>query len=670
MNNDMHQCDDDPKEREIIVQTPFEVSTSNVPNVGTTMSGVILNIRKTTTTEDGRDNERCTSRSIHSNGNSKESSGPQYNNDSRMQDIRDRNRTTHKRRKAYVHELQAMVESLQSERNEEIRQRLFAEHRMNDVQTVRRNVMATFLNYHACYQTDVRKWSMILEDTFWLKQPITPFRSFRRSEIEKECRVSRGLEAIINDSASLSVMLESIGCHSSRWIRIKREKFLQLEESRRCPSRKKPSCVERQDSRLQHAVSSLTTSSDSSRNREELNQIVTTSHCNQNMTNDSISNHNKVSSSSGGSGGSGGSGSDGGTNGSNDVHNYQHRSILNKRKNDISSPDESPVEDTSDTSSHGTDNKRHTSSDLSSSEYDSDRQFAQTCRKTDSNGETFANFKNKIRAPTNVSPNGNVYNQVHQESSRISSSNVIENRNDTATNGPHVIATDVGDGSSDSDSSTIPKIKGRYHFNDDEIMITDDVLMCPFVFRTQNAVLCGAMAECVMPGMLRARFSDCNKLHSIELIYDAMGFMQQLERASGNDSTTHVIPGSLDMALSPNGNEGRVITLAHPPYSIVNVNEVWTRITGYTQMENEGHGYLQLIEGDATIADAKNCTGKPIYSLEYVSNGQPACSTNIHYDRNGRDFIEFVCSYPLTNSMDEITHILHVSRELPSFFLT
>jgi hypothetical protein len=68
-----------------------------------------------------------------------------------------------------------------------------------------------------------------------------------------------------------------------------------------------------------------------------------------------------------------------------------------------------------------------------------------------------------------------------------------------------------------------------------------------------------------------------------------------------------------------------------------------------------------------TIADAKHRVGKPSHTFDKVAKGQPACSTNVHYDRNRRDFIEFYCSFPLTNSADEITHILHVTRELPSF---
>jgi hypothetical protein len=232
-------------------------------------------------------------------------------------------------------------------------------------------------------------------------------------------------------------------------------------------------------------------------------------------------------------------------------------------------------------------------------------------------------------------------------------------------NGPAVVAHDAD--ASSEEAYKLPTIKGCYHINEDDMILMEDVLMCPFVFRSHDAVVCGAYSECAMPGMLRAVFSSRNKLKSLEFVYDAMGIMQQLERASGNEGSAQIIPGSLEMALAPNSCEARVITLAQAPYLIVNVNDVWTRITGYTQMEVEGKEYLALIEGEGSVPEAKVRPGRPPHKLSEVAKGRPACSTNIHYDRDGRDFVEFVCSYPLTSATDEITHILHVSRELPSF---
>ena len=216
--------------------------------------------------------------------------------------------------------------------------------------------------------------------------------------------------------------------------------------------------------------------------------------------------------------------------------------------------------------------------------------------------------------------------------------------------GPAVISGDV-ETSSSSSSRGRPQIRAYYHVNEDDMILMDDVLMCPFVFRTQDAVLCGSLAECVMPGMLRGSFSPRNKLLSMELVYDAMGFMQQLERASGCEVAAQIIPGSLEMALSPSTSEARVITLAESPFLIVNVNEAWTRMTKYTQMEAEGLELWSLLQGGNCGEDenGNKSIGNPNKAnIEDLLEGRPTCSTRVHYDKEGREFVDFICSYPLT----------------------
>jgi PAS domain-containing protein len=187
----------------------------------------------------------------------------------------------------------------------------------------------------------------------------------------------------------------------------------------------------------------------------------------------------------------------------------------------------------------------------------------------------------------------------------------------------------------------VERISAFYAVNEDDMSILDDVLMCPFVFRTQNAVLCGALTDCVVPGMLRANFSKNNKLLSMELVFDAMGFMQQLDGANGGNINAQVIPGSLEMALVPCPNEARVITEATSPYRVIHVNEQWTRLTSYTQTEAEGKPLLHLLQCDSSGSGADE-------SLEDVTNGRPACSTSIHHRKIGKSFVDFMCSYPLT----------------------
>lgn len=107
----------------------------------------------------------------------------------RARQNRDRNReharSTRLRKKAYVQKLKELVEGLHAERTEEVRQRRVAIQHLAEMQNVRRGVVRSFLRFHSNYETDPRKWETILEDNFWLKQPVTPYRSFRRTEIEQ-----------------------------------------------------------------------------------------------------------------------------------------------------------------------------------------------------------------------------------------------------------------------------------------------------------------------------------------------------------------------------------------------------------------------------------------------------------------------------------------------------
>lgn len=205
-----------------------------------------------------------------------------------------------------------------------------------------------------------------------------------------------------------------------------------------------------------------------------------------------------------------------------------------------------------------------------------------------------------------------------------------------------------------------------YAINEDDMIMIEDVMMCPFVYRTKNAVLCGALTDCIMSGMLRAQFSKSQKLLSAELVYDSMGFMQQLDMANGGGIPAQVIPNSLEMALSPCTYEARVITEAKAPYSILHVNDAWTALTNYTQLDCEGEQLFSLLKGENTDPNAGLRPGCPIHSFEEVARGRAACSTNIHYGKSNKTFLNFMCSYPLTNESNEITHLVHVCTELPN----
>lgn len=702
---------------------------------------------------------------------------------------RDRNReharSTRLRKKAYVMKLKELVEGLHSERTEESRKRRVAVQHLAEVQGVRRAVVRSFLRFHSSYESDSRKWSTLVEDEFWFKQPVTPYRSFRRVEIEQDCRISRGIEAMISDAASMSVMTECIGSRSTRWMQIKREE-VRHRDPLRLGSSNMPQSITGQGSRLNHAISSLSSSSGSSNNSGgEEDRCATRKHQSQHLSTsglmqqgqvgvDGVPSANNVSSSSGS-----GSGSDSGKNinPSNEYHDYHAQPLPDPMLGD--SEESGAADDSagdSNNSMNGNANGANggkVSSDSSSGDEDKSTEQGASKRRKSEEAQINSNNKHTILEqvpingveatvaftagaaaartigsglPLNIAKSGGISHTVRAVAAppkqsgnvrlstapaivlppfmgigkRLTVANpcvtaivppppLVSHTSDVpcaasipkhtpkvAMMAPTAVSLSTGryslsasDGGvsnafgsasvcgtatnivHDADSSSShslkqsPQIRAYYHVNEDDMILTEDVLMCPFIFRSQDAVLCGALAECVMPGMLRARFSSRNKLMSLEMVYDAMGYMQQLERASGSEGNAQIIPGSLEMALSPNTNESRVITLAKSPFLIVSVNEAWTRTTKYTQMEVEGKEF-NILHGEQTNHDAGMRKGKPFHKFDEVAKGRCACSTNIHYDKEGKEFIDFVCSYPLTNAHDDITHILHISKELPA----
>jgi hypothetical protein len=660
--------------------------------------------------------------------NDDEASGPgkgkkeELSQEEKVKQNRERNReharSTRLRKKAYVQKLKELVEALHAERTEEVRKRRVAVQHLSEVQGVRRAVVRSFLRFHSNYESDPRKWMTILEDDFWFKQPVTPYRSFRRAEVEQECRICRGAEAVIADAASVSVMVEGIGSRSSRWIQLKREEVL----SRDGGSAHMPHSIDGDSARLHHAVSSLSSSSGSSNGsgREEKRQKMLTANQMGDGTS-GIAGPKKVSSSSGSS-----SESRRRKLQSNDFHDYHAPALPDPKLGD--SEESSPIDDSPEDSNNSLngaadvgigDGIKHISTDSSSGDEDKLSDIAvkpPKRRKLDDSNNKQSSLPPNIAkrggiahnvrpiagppprmtnsrlnlAPATVLPpfvgigkkapvplaavNATtavgaalIHNRAtnvsgslaegHQHGAQVGATTVSSSSTTGAAvapgglavaslGGPSVIAADAGDTSSSS-SNTTPQIRAYYHVNEDDMLLTEDVLMCPFIFRSQDAVLCGALSECIMPGMMRAHFSQRNKLHSFEMVYDAMGFMQQLERACGADNLPQVVAGSLEMALAPNMHEARVITLARAPFLIVSVNEAWTRCTKYTQMEVEGRE-LNILNGRRTSTDALHRPNKPIHKFDEVAKGCPACSSNIYYDKDGRDFVAFVCSYPLT----------------------
>ena len=54
-------------------------------------------------------------------------------------------------------------------------------------------------------------------------------------------------------------------------------------------------------------------------------------------------------------------------------------------------------------------------------------------------------------------------------------------------------------------------------------------LMCRWMMKAENGVVSGALCDLVTEGMMYCRFSPTDKLLSVELIFDVMSVMQQLQ---------------------------------------------------------------------------------------------------------------------------------------------
>jgi hypothetical protein len=522
--------------------------------------------------------------------------------------------------------------------------------------------------------------------------------------------VSRGVEAVMADAASICVMIEGVGSRSARWMQIKREDFF-LKEEERTGTKHLPPNIVRQPS---HAVSSLSSSSGASNNGSSDARLIAASPATDKSMGDAKSDSGASVSKNSSSGSSNESLQNQQASGG--FHDYHAQplpdpKLADSERSSSSTSDDSPEDSNSILSGDDASMTSMTAINDSRSHKRRKGDDGQVLQ-VPPEAKTAAAAISSSSLPLNIAKKGGISHNIRPvltnpsvartenprlstapltalppftgigkrsqlpvmppavtksidaalpsephalvvDSTRIGIPDRFPNTdpvksggvptNVPALDGPDVIAGDV-ETSPNNSSQNRPQIRAYYHLNEDAMILMEDVLMCPFLFKTHDAVVGGALAECVMPGMLRANFSAKNKLASMEMVYDAMGFMQQLERASGSEVTAQIIPGSLEMALSPTASEARVITLAEPPFLIVNVNEVWTRMTKYSQMEVEGQELFGLLQGE-------NSEGQPgigAYNLDDMTQGRCTCSTRLHYDKEGREFVDFVSSYPLT----------------------
>ncbi len=84
-------------------------------------------------------------------------------------------------------------------------------------QTTRKNVIRLLLSNRASNVMDRDRWSSIIDEQHTLTLPITPYRSFNRGEIHGGHRVVKGIDALLTDTASLALLVESVGQGTEQW---------------------------------------------------------------------------------------------------------------------------------------------------------------------------------------------------------------------------------------------------------------------------------------------------------------------------------------------------------------------------------------------------------------------------------------------------------------------
>jgi len=720
-------------------------------------------------------------------------------------------RSTRARKKAYVNKLKELVEHLHMERTEEARKRRVAASTLAELTRMRKGVVLKFLELHSNATTDPNQFMTILEPTCWFRQPITPYRWFNRAEIIAENRVSNGIPAIIADCASMGVMITNIGCRSSRWSSLRRCEFLgpmglihmNMNSNNGCSITGGSAASSHLQHVVrgapQHAISSL--SSNTCDNDGDSSGQSSAPECHSHSNSSSGNNNSKNSKKSKSSKNSS-------SNNGNLLHDYHAQPLPDPLLSDDCSDDSNASNNNNNTTSNASNNNNGKKSALSVSttggvtSLDSSASIGantnRNCNSTIATTSTSTNAHNITNTNTTTTTSNHLNSlgvagrkpapmiplppfvglgkrsAVHMPlpiaPAPIKGNNAAGTTTINGTTLTKRLKVDHGNSNgrsnvkANNNTCNAPKMTSTvatYNLNQDDMLLTGNTLMCPFTFRTRNGIHQGALAEVIQPGMLRVTFSPSNnRLSSIEMVFDAMGFMQQLERANGspaavsasahtntntntntsnstatadaNSSSTcnnsigmdneHdsgsnsdvcssnnnnpnnpnaintaseslVVPNGLEMALQPNP-EARVITLADPPYSIVSVNEGFVRLAKYTQLDAEGKTIDDLLSTSSKVEvnvnvnsnnknnmppPDSNCNTSPSSSLNVSSkqaltlssallsrgdSTHPCTTTLLHTDKKGKSFANFISSYPLTNAANQVTHLLHVCREL------
>ena len=201
------------------------------------------------------------------------------------------------------------------------------------------------------------------------------------------------------------------------------------------------------------------------------------------------------------------------------------------------------------------------------------------------------------------------------------------------------------------DRSRFPtaSIEFRFTLVSDDVVVAGNQMMARWTMSTINAVQYGAQMEVGKQGMLCARFNSAHKIVALELMFDVMAFMLQLKQATGSDSFS-VVPNTVQ-TCQRSFDKPMVMTLAEPPYTIVQVNKLWEDMTGYKAEDVVGKTSCQVLQGQETDRRTLDTL------MTAVLFKRAAFGVLINYTRTRVRFYNHLTLYPLSTD-SKISHYL------------
>lgn len=192
------------------------------------------------------------------------------------------------------------------------------------------------------------------------------------------------------------------------------------------------------------------------------------------------------------------------------------------------------------------------------------------------------------------------------------------------------------------DRETFPrsKINFRYTLVTEEAVVSGNQVMARWVMTTTNAVQCGSKTEVTKQGMLCCKFNSAYKIFALELMFDVMAFMLQLKQSAGSDGFS-VVPNTVQ-TCQRSFDKPMVMTLADPPYTIIQVNELWTNMTGFTAEEVVGKVSCSILHS----SDEDNTSLKNM--MNEIRYKRPASAMLVNKTKSGESFSNFLVVFPLS----------------------